>query len=575
MIGKVLQGRYQIVQSLGAGVFGQTYVALDIYFPEKPRYVVKQLKTNHSYTSSSYYDYLRLRLLTETETLIHLGSHDQIPQLITCFEENQQFYLVQEYIPGQELSAELPICQDWSNRWRETDVIQFLADVLGIIEFVHAQGFIHCDIKPENLIRRAYDGKLVLIDFGSIQPIDSQVNTESSVAQIPVTSLGYIPPEQFIGQAKPNSDIYALGMIAIQALTGLTPLQLKVDPTSNEIKWRSEYTPVNDYLAAVLSQMIRYNHQERFQTATEVLQIIRQTNWSDYTGKNNINLPEIYLRENGDEEKKSYPLLAGLKFGLAINSLLIGIGVYSLLNTSLGHSEAEILCKAIEEYKIGDLQKAIALAKSIPDYSNVYPEAQATLKKWQSNLKSPTEKTENTSLVAESSENKPVDKSGWTNIIGKVSSTFHEVYSQPKIPKQVKQPATEQISSDVKAYTLLTKAYTKAANRDFSAALAYLGQIPPESYLGGIVRQKLIEYSQKQQIRSVYFLRIANNRASIGDFHSAIDFLQKIPPNTTVYPQAQIKLNEYTQKLNSRYNKQKSDKVMSFNPENYLSEINI
>jgi serine/threonine protein kinase len=56
----------------------------------------------------------------------------------------------------------------------------------------------------------------VLIDFGSIQPIDFRIDTELLISQIPVSSLGYIPPEQFLGQTQPNSNIYALGIIALQ-----------------------------------------------------------------------------------------------------------------------------------------------------------------------------------------------------------------------------------------------------------------------------------------------------------------------------------------------------------------------
>lgn len=275
MIGKVLQGRYQVVQTLAAGVFGETYVAVDIENPENPKCVIKQLKVISS--QPSYLQTLRLRFLTETETLKQLGHHRQIPQLISCFEEHERFYLVQEFVEGHALTAELPINLNLGYPWSESEVTNFLQDVLSILDFVHSQGVIHCDIKPENLIRRACDGKLVLIDFGSIQPIGFEIVDEVlSLDRIPVTSLGYIPPEQFVGQTQPNSDIYALGMIAIQAFTGLTPLQVKVDPQTNEILWRSQNTPVSDYLAAVISQMIRYNYEDRFKSVGEVLRALEQ-----------------------------------------------------------------------------------------------------------------------------------------------------------------------------------------------------------------------------------------------------------------------------------------------------------
>ena len=203
------------------------------------------------------------------------------------------------------------------------------------------------------------------------------------ISRIPVTSLGYIPPEQFIGQTQPNSDIYALGMIAIQALTGIEPLQLQIDPYSNEIIWRSPNTQVSDYLAAVLSEMIRYNFQDRFQSVAEVLRVLKQMAGET---QDHVSLEVAVENDTSDQNSasgKSSPLLTGMTVGLAANSLLMGLGVYSLLNTSPAYSETETLYKATEEYQSGDLQSAIALAKSIPSYSNVYPEAKATIEEWQ------------------------------------------------------------------------------------------------------------------------------------------------------------------------------------------------
>jgi serine/threonine protein kinase len=542
MIGKVLQGRYQIVQNLGAGVFGQTYIAIDIDYPENPKCVVKQLKVSSSH--SSYLDTLRLRFLTETETLKRLGGHHQIPEFIDCFEEHERFYLVQECIEGHALTAELPIKQGWGSLWDESEVIKFLKDVLTILEFVHSQGVIHCDIKPENLVRRACDGKLVLIDFGSIQPIDFGIDAELPIYKIPVTSLGYIPPEQFIGQTQPNSDIYALGMIAIQALTGVEPLQLKIDPYTNEMVWRSQNTPIGDYLAAVLSQMIRYDWQNRFQSAGEVLRVLKHLEWEK--PQQIVEVPyqlslEVAVEDDNSHQYpasgKTSPLLTGMKVGLAANSLLMGFSVYSLVNNSPAYSETETLYKATEEYQSGDLQEAIALVKSIPSQSNVYPEAQATIEEWQQQWQLAAQQYQ----LAETASN----ESRWSDVLRVASKVPDILYWQSKTDKLVQQA---HVQIEAQTQDLLAKAYESAGERDFSTALAYLRQIPQESSAGALVQKKLAEYHEKRQIRAAYFLHRAYKQASISDFNGAVQFLGKIPKDTPVYAQAQVKLNEYTQK---------------------------
>lgn len=530
MIGKVLQTRYQIVQSLDSGVFGQTYIAIDTSYPHHPKCVVKQLKVNNSQPSEL--DTLRLHFITETETLKRLGQHPQIPTFIDCFEENERFYLVQEFISGHALTTELPINQEssWGSLWSEDEVVAFLEDALKILEFVHFQGVIHCDIKPDNLIRRVVNGKLVLIDFGSIQSVDCAIDGELTIYQVPATSLGYIPPEQFIGQTQPNSDIYALGMIAIQALTGFDPLQLKVDSDTNEMIWRSQDTPVNDYLAAVLSQMIRYNYQERFQSATEVLRVLRQMAWE-------TEQPEVIEARHGNHSQPISPLLTGMKVGLAANSLLMGLGAYSLLNSSPANSEIDTLYKATQEYQGGDLQEAIALAKSIPPYSNVYPDAQATIEEWQQQWQIAAKQY----LLAEQAAN----EARWSDVLSAAPKVPDILYWQSKIDKLVQQA---RVNIETNTQDLLAKAYAKALVRDFSTALEYLRQIPQESSAGALVQQKLAEYNQKRQIRAAYFLHQAHKQASVGNFNGAVKFLRQIPKDTQVYVQAKAKLNEYTQK---------------------------
>jgi serine/threonine protein kinase len=172
MIGTVISQRYQIIQNLGSGGFGQTFLARDLQLPDHPQCVVKRLKPA---TSDESVLQIASRLFeTEARVLHKLGNHDRIPRLLAHFEEAQEFYLVQELIDGYDLTNEL-IAKERSvdgypiGRMNEMQVIAFLLDVLEILGFVHAQGAIHRDIKPANLMRRRSDGKLVLIDFGAVK----------------------------------------------------------------------------------------------------------------------------------------------------------------------------------------------------------------------------------------------------------------------------------------------------------------------------------------------------------------------------------------------------------------------
>lgn len=271
MLGRLLDGRYQVVQVLSAGGFGKTYIAEDTRRPGNPKCVVKHLKPASN--DPNYLQTARRLFLSEAETLEQLGNHDQIPRLLAYFEEDREFFLVQEFIEGHPLSTELQPDDCWS----ESQVIQLLKDILGILAFVHSYGVIHRDIKPDNLIRRASDGKLVLIDFGAVKQVRSQIATTHSPinATVAIGTPGYMPSEQGLGKPRPSSDIYALGIIGIQALTGLYPNLLQEDPTTGEMLWQHR-VQISEGFASVLNKMVRYDYRERYQSANEVLQAIDQ-----------------------------------------------------------------------------------------------------------------------------------------------------------------------------------------------------------------------------------------------------------------------------------------------------------
>ncbi len=285
MFPRLLSGRYSVVQQLGAGGFSQTFLAKDTQLPGQPLCVVKQLKPQIK-TADRWHVAKRL-FDTEAAVLYQLGNHDQIPRLLAHFEDNQEFFLVQEFVEGEPLDKLLQI----DSTWTEGQVLRRLHDLLQVLVFVHEQQVIHRDIKPSNLIRRRHDDKLVLIDFGAVKQVSSPLQdaAEQSLT-ISIGTQGYMPPEQISGNPRFNSDLYAVGMVAIQALTGVRPNQLQRDSHTGELVWRTSQMAarpdtavpenrlpspaVSPAFAEILDRMVRYDFRERYQTVEEPLEAI-------------------------------------------------------------------------------------------------------------------------------------------------------------------------------------------------------------------------------------------------------------------------------------------------------------
>jgi CHASE2 domain-containing sensor protein/tRNA A-37 threonylcarbamoyl transferase component Bud32 len=261
---ELLGGRYETKRSLGVGGFGKTYLAEDTQLPKIRQCVVKHLKPARR--DEKFLQIARRLFETEAEILQKLGKHPQIPELYAYFEQNAEFYLVQEYVEGHPLTDELPV----DKKLPESTVIEFLQEVLKILEFIHHHKVIHRDIKPSNIMRRESDQQIVLIDFGAVKQIQPQDQTDQENYTVAIGTRGYAPAEQYAGHPTFCSDIYALGMIGIQALTGIQTHQLN-HSESGDIVWR-HLASVSEEFAQILEKMVRYHFAARYQTVAEVLQ---------------------------------------------------------------------------------------------------------------------------------------------------------------------------------------------------------------------------------------------------------------------------------------------------------------
>ncbi|MEP0910255.1 serine/threonine-protein kinase [Leptolyngbya sp. GB1-A1] len=264
---KPLGGRYRIIQQLGVGGFGRTFLATDLHLPGYPQCVIKHLKPQVK--SEDTLLMARRCFNTEAQVLYRLGVHDRIPRLLAHFEEHQEFYLAQEFIEGEPLSQELVEGKPWS----QAKTLTFLQEILQVLEFVHSEQVIHRDLKPSNLIRRSRDQKLVLIDFGAVKQVSNQ-NLDPDTGQtnltISIGTQGYMPSEQLAGKPRFSSDVYAVGVLGIQALTGLHPKYLGEDAVG-EIDWHSFAAHVHPALVEAIDRMVRYDFRERYPTASEAL----------------------------------------------------------------------------------------------------------------------------------------------------------------------------------------------------------------------------------------------------------------------------------------------------------------
>ena len=274
----LLRGRYRVINLLSdEGGFSRTYLAEDIDKLNEPC-VVKQLAPKLQETSALKKAVELFK--EEAKQLQQLGQHHQIPTLLAYFEQDKYLFLVQQYIEGQNLLKELQTQGTYS----ESKIRELLLDLLPVLEFIHQRGVIHRDIKPQNIIRRDSDRRLVLIDFGASKQLTATVQTKIGTT---IGSHGYTAIEQMQdGKAYPASDLFSLGATCFHLLTGVSPSKLWMQHGYSWVSHWQRYlnqpgqsgTISRLKLTKVLDKLLKVDFQKRYQSADEVLKdVLRQS----------------------------------------------------------------------------------------------------------------------------------------------------------------------------------------------------------------------------------------------------------------------------------------------------------
>ncbi|AFY75579.1 serine/threonine protein kinase [Pleurocapsa sp. PCC 7327] len=271
--GTLVGDRYLVQRTLGYGSCGCTYLVFDNQNSAQLR-VLKEFAPADNRESVIQKCYSLFE--QEAQVLCKL-QHPQIPQCFGFFEDRGRLFLVQEYIDGKTYCELLQERLALGKVFSEVEVLQWLKDLLPVLENIHSRHIIHRDISPDNIMFPNQGNKPVLIDFGVVKQvitqIGSQIGSEETAASVRGTMVGkagYSPPEQLrLGQCYPNSDLYSLAVTALVLLTGRHPSEL-CDGYSLKWQWR-KFVKLHPSLGLILDKMLAEIPKDRFQSASEVL----------------------------------------------------------------------------------------------------------------------------------------------------------------------------------------------------------------------------------------------------------------------------------------------------------------
>jgi serine/threonine protein kinase len=281
----ILQQRYRILEILGEGKFGRTYLATDNarasqtnQYSSDEHCAIEELIPSTQFPGTVA---KAKASFTQSAELLYQLQHPQIPRLWATFEEQNRLFLVQDYIEGKTYGQLIEDRRDRGTQFSEFEVWQFLLQFLPALGYMHDRGVVHRNLSPDNIIRRDLDGLPVPIEFGVVKEFAAKLQpSPAPPGNIEIGQPGYAPPEQLqTGLVAPHSDLYALAVMAIGLLTGKEPQAFIEGGRLNE-NWR-RWTDIDDRFAQILTQMLSPQPTARYQSAQQVFQALQPLDLSN------------------------------------------------------------------------------------------------------------------------------------------------------------------------------------------------------------------------------------------------------------------------------------------------------
>jgi serine/threonine protein kinase len=270
-IGRTLNGRYHIEELLGQGGMSAVYRATD---PNLQRVVA--VKIIHSHLSDSA-DFMR-RFEAEAAAVARMR-HNNIIQVYDFDHENNTYFIVFEYIPGETLQAWLSRLNKEKRLLPIADAVRIAASIAEALEFAHQQELIHRDIKPANVMINV-KGEPILMDFGIAKIVGGTQHTATGAV---IGTARYMSPEQIKGErVDARTDLYSLGVTLFEMLSGrppyesdsvMTMMMMHVqDPVPNLLELRPD---VPAAIVAIIYRALSKEPAERYATAAEMASALR------------------------------------------------------------------------------------------------------------------------------------------------------------------------------------------------------------------------------------------------------------------------------------------------------------